>query len=219
MPIPSEPKIYHIVHADRLASILTDGCLWSDAEALRRASPGTTIGMSSIKLRRLNENMLYSHFGLMVGDCVPFYFCPRSIMLFLINQANHPDLDYRGGQGPIIHLQADLHATVAWAQAQAKRWAFTLSNAGSRYFEDRADISQLGDINWSAVNARKWSGAGIDGALKEGKQAEFLIEEHFPWSLVERIGVRSQAIYQQVTGLLTGKQYRPSVAILPEWYY
>lgn len=217
--VPESPKIYHIVHADRLASILADGCLWSDAEALRRTSPGTTIGMSAIKQRRLNENVLYSHFGLRVGDCVPFYFCPRSIMLFLINQANHPDLDYRGGQGPILHLQADLKATVAWAETQAKRWAFTLSNAGSRYFEDRADLAQLDEINWSAVNARQWSGLGVDGSVKEGKQAEFLVEEHFPWPLVERIGVRSQAIYQQVTDLLAAKQHRPPVAILPEWYY
>ena len=219
MSVPSEPKLYHIVHVDRLASILTDRCLWSDAEVQRRCSAGTTIGMSAIKQRRLNENVLYSHFGLMVGDCVPFYFCPRSIMLFLINQANHPDMNYTGGQGPIVHLQADLRATVPWAEANGKRWACTLSNAGSRYFEDRANLDQLGEINWTAIAARQWSGTGVDGSVKEGKQAEFLIEEQFPWMLVERVGVRSQAIYQQVTELLAGKEHRPPVAILPQWYY
>ena len=29
---PAEPKLYHIVHVDRLASIISDGCLWCDAE-------------------------------------------------------------------------------------------------------------------------------------------------------------------------------------------
>ena len=50
---PAEPKIYHIVHVDRLASIVSDGFLWCDAEAQRRASPGTIIGMAEIKQRRL----------------------------------------------------------------------------------------------------------------------------------------------------------------------
>ena len=50
--IPDEPKIYHIVHVDRLASIIADE-LWCDAEVVRRAPPGTAIGMNTIKQRRL----------------------------------------------------------------------------------------------------------------------------------------------------------------------
>ena len=30
-------------------------------------------------------------------------------MLYVIHCANHPELAYRGGQQPIIHLEADLH--------------------------------------------------------------------------------------------------------------
>jgi len=47
------------------------------------------------------------HPGTKVGQYVPFYFCPRSIMLYILHRGNHPDLDYREGQGPILHLQAD----------------------------------------------------------------------------------------------------------------
>lgn len=133
--VPAEPKIYHIVHVDRLPSIIAAGCLWSDAEVSRRSAPGITIGMRGIKTRRLSLP-LENHPDLHVGDCVPFYFCPRSAMLYLIHQANNPGLSYRGGQGPIVHLEADLHETVAWADSQRQRWAFTLSNAGSFYFED-----------------------------------------------------------------------------------
>jgi hypothetical protein len=52
-PVPAHPKIYHIAHVDRLASIIADERLWSDAEVIQRASSGTAIGMSSIKQRRL----------------------------------------------------------------------------------------------------------------------------------------------------------------------
>jgi len=218
MAVPQQPKIYHILHTDRLASVLADGGLWSDAMAQHHGSPGTTIGMSAIKQRRLTTP-LTSHATLKVGQCVPFYFCPRSIMLYLIYQGNHPELTYRGGQGPIVHLECDLRASIAWADENKRRWAFTLSNAGSFYFEDRAHVSQLGEINWEAVVANRWSGNGVDRSIKEGKQAEFLVEESFPWGLVERIGVHSLAVYQEVSNLLAGKAHRPRLEVLREWYY
>ena len=213
MPIPAEPKVYHIVHVDRLASIVRDDCLWCDAETARRSLPGTTIGMNTIKERRLNELTLASHPDLHVGDCVPFYFCPRSVMLYLIYRANHPELRYRGGQGPIVHLEADLRQVVTWAEEHGQRWAFTLSNAGSYYFEDRCDLAQLGEIDWNAVQARNWQ------QCKEEKQAEFVMERQFPWELVSQIGVSSQQVYGQVSAALQGATQRPLVSIRPDWYY
>ncbi len=174
--------------------------------------------MSTIKQRRL-ELTLSSYPGLRVGECVPFYFCPRSVMLYIIYQANHPELTYRGGQEPIVHLMADLHEAVAWAKQNQQRWAFTLSNAGARYFEDRADLTNLDEINWKAVYANTWSGEGIDPLLKEGKQAEFLIENRFPWGLIEEIGVLSQKTYQQVMGTLPRVGHQPAVKIKSGWYY
>lgn len=213
MTVPAHPKIYHIAHVDRLPSIIASGGLLCDAEIVRRDPPGTTIGMNGIKQRRLNELTLTSHPGLHVGDCVPFYFCPRSVMLYLIYQGNHPELTYRGGQDPIIHLEADLRQTVAWAEAQGVRWAFTLSNAGARYFEDRCSLEQLGEIDWGAVQAANWK------ECKEGKQAEFLIEHRFPWELVTRIGVRSQTVHAQVGAALQAAGRRPRVELKREWYY
>jgi ssDNA thymidine ADP-ribosyltransferase, DarT len=219
MPPPAAPKIYHIVHVDRLPSIIADGVLWCDAEIVRRAPPGTTIGMNKIKQRRLTELHLSSHPGLLVGGCVPFYFCPRSVMLFLIHKANDDDLTYRGGQGPIVHLEADLNDSVAWADLNRRRWAFTLSNSGSYYFEDRCDLAQLDKINWSAVQTNTWGGNGVSRSVKEGKQAEFLVEQSFPWVLVTRIGVRSQHVYRQVIAALEAAAHRPHVQIAPDWYY
>jgi hypothetical protein len=102
---------------------------------------------------------------------------------------------------------------VDWANQQGRRWAFTLSNAGSRFFEDRCDLAQLGEIDWNAVQARDWRQS------KEGKQAEFLLEHSFPWHLVERIGVQSRAIYRQVSNALPASGYRPAVEILSDGYY
>ena len=216
--VPDDPKIYHIVHVDRLASIVSDGGLWCDAKITQRRAVGTTIGMNEIKKRRLG-NLLFSHPDLHVGDCVPFYFCPRSIMLYVIHQANHPNLLYRGGQGPIVHLEADLRRTVSWAGEHGRRWAFTLSNAGAFYFDYCCDLAQLSEIDWSAVHANRWSGSGIDPSVKEHKQAEFLLEQQFPWELVSRVGVLSQQVAQRARAALDAGEHKPPVEIRREWYY
>ena len=212
MSIPLNPKIYHIVHVDRLSSIIEDGQLWCDAEMVQRGETGTAIGMDKIKQRRLTKT-LNSHPNLHVGDCVPFYFCPRSVMLYVIYRANHPELSYRGGQDPIVHLEADLRQTVAWAKENGLRWAFSLSNAGSVYFEDRCDLAKLNEINWNAVQAKDWR------QNKEAKQAEFLIEQRFPWELVSRIGVQSQQIYSKASVARETAAHKPLVEIKREWYY
>lgn len=191
------------------------GGLLSDAHIVKNGAAGTTIGMGSIKKRRLESNTLDSHPGLYVGQCVPFYFCPRSVMLYLLYRGNHAELTYRGGQAPIVHLEADLKAAVHWAQQHGKRWAFTLSNAGSYFFDDYADLGKLDEIDWDAVQSLQWA-----GAQREGKQAEFLIEDVFPWGLVERIGTHSQQVYGQVENLLPRDgSYRPRLEIKPDWYY
>jgi hypothetical protein len=212
-PVPANPKIYHIVHVDRLPSIIQDGFLWSDGEIQRREPEGTTIGMGTIKARRLQRLTFSRYRDLHVGDCVPFYFAPRSVMLYMIYRGNHVDLSYRDGQDPVIHLEVDLRQTVDWAVANGLRWAFTLSNAGSSYFEDRYDLSQLGDIKWDALHAQDWQ------ACKEDKQAEFLIERQFPWSLVSRIGVHSLRIRQIVHEALDSTVRKPPVEVHTEWYY
>lgn len=217
MPVPAQPKIYHIIHVDRLGSIVADGAILCDARMNARQNVGTTIGMSNIKARRL-QLTLSCHPGLRVGCCAPFYFCSRSIMLFLIHKRNE-ELAYKGGQEAIVHLEADFHRAVQWAAQNGRRWAFTLSNAGAYYFEDRSDVAQLGAVNWDAVQTRQWGGAGVSGSVKEGKQAEFLMEDSFPWELVERVGVFSNAYVQPVSAAMGGSAHRPQIEIRRDWYY
>ena len=179
----------------------------SDAHPRERPSACLTSSQ-----RRLTK-ALESHPDLSIGDCVPFYFCPRSVMLYVIHMANHSELAYRGGQGPILHLEADLQEAVAWAARNRRRWAFTSTNAAASYAEDYCDLEQLGEIDWSAVKARDWR------RCRGRKQAEFLVEQSFPWSLVRRIGVRSPGIHGETQDALRTADHRPAVELRPEWYY
>ena len=212
--VPAHPKIYHILHVDRLASVVAAGHLYSDAEVRRRRLTGTTVGMQELKDNRL-ALPVSCHPGTLVGEYVPFYFCSRSIMLYLLHKGNHPNLAYRGGQGPIITLEADLRTVVARAVAGGRQWAFSLGNAATRYQEFRASLADLDAINWAHVAATQWN----DPDVKEAKQAEFLLHTSFPWSLVSRIGVLSAPMQVKVAKLLETAAHRPPVHVRREWYY
>lgn len=213
-PPPASPKVYHILHVDRLPHVLKDGFLFSDEIMRNSEGAGTNIGLSDIKQRRL-RNRLASHPDLCAGGCVPFYFCPRSVMLYVLYKGNMPGLTYQGGQQPIIHLQFDLHRVIEWCAQQKLRWAFTLGNAGASYFEDRCDLARLDEINWGAVVATQWN----DPDVKEAKRAEFLAENKVDCSLVERIGVKDKSVTARVYEALDNWTPHPAVSVLPSWYY
>jgi ssDNA thymidine ADP-ribosyltransferase, DarT len=135
-------------------------------------------------------------------------------MLYMIYKDNHPEITYRGGQGPIIHLEADLTDAVAWANLNNRRWAFTLSNAGAAYTQFRSNLEQLDEIDWNAVSATDWRASEI----REAKQAECLVQGSFPWELVERVGVESSSVLARVRDVL-GAVEQPIVEIKRDWYY
>ena len=211
---PPRPKIYHITHVDNLAAILAKGGLVSDAAMIARGGPAAPIGMSTIKQRRLSLPVP-CHRGDHVGDYVPFYFCPRSIMLFVIHCANNAELAYRGGQEPIVHLEADLDDVVAWATKAGQRWAFSLSNAGARYAQFRGILGDLHQLDWAAMAATDFRAA----AVKEAKQAEVLIHGFFPWTLVTAVGVHSTAIRTQAAAVIARDAHQPRVVVEKTWYY
>jgi hypothetical protein len=199
---PIKPKIYHITHVDNLPGIVEDGFIWCDSEMLRRPS-GKVIGFDSIKRRRLHENSPATHPHLHVGDFTPFYFCPRSVMLYAI----------RGQQYSIVHIEADLCKAVAWADSCGTPWCFTTGNAGACLFFAYSDLDRLNLIDWQAVEARYW------GNCKSGKQAEFLFGDGFPWRLIERIGVYSIQVQSQVLSVIPDWAYHPRIEVVSDWYY
>jgi hypothetical protein len=212
---PAHPKVFHITHVDNLARIVQEGVVWSDAKRVELGLECAIVGMTEIKRRRMEEIVVLCHPGTKVGQYVPFYFCPRSIMLFLLHKGNHPDLDYHQGQEPIIHLQADLRQIVDWADRNRSRWAFSDRNAGARLALFYKKVADLEKINWEAIASTDFK----DMVVKEGKQAEFLVFGSFPWILVEKIGVVNARIQAMVDSALANAVHKPLVTVEGNWYY
>jgi hypothetical protein len=215
MARPISPKLYHITHVDNLNGIIQDGWIWSDHQVTLRRSTHAVVGMGEIKRRRLEDLDVTCYPNSKVGEYVPFYFCPRSIMLYILHLSNHPSLSYRGGQEPIVHLEADLERVVDYARAHGQRWVFTTTNAGARYTNFYNDLGDLARIDWDAIEKLDFR----NPAVKAGKQAEFLIQDRLPWDLVERVGVLSQDTADRVRAAMTGTGHKPRVNIQANWYF
>ena len=212
--IPNDQSIFHITPIDALKDIAGSGYLYSNTIMEQWGTGGTSIGMASLKERR-KTLPVHCHPGTCVAEYVPFYFCPRSVMLYLIYRANHRELHYRGGQDQVLHLEFDLDAVINWANANGRKWAFSLSNASAYYAQFRASRAQLVEIDWDAVIERDWQPQEI----KEAKQAEFLVYEKVPWNLVSRIGVRSLNMGHRVLSIIGSVAHRPKVVVMQDWYY
>jgi hypothetical protein len=202
---PARVLIYHITHIENLPSILKDGGLHSDAVMARRDPK--LIGYSDIKKRRLNEINVSCCLFHNVGDFVPFYFCPRSPMLFSINKGNtgHPP----GCQSSILHLVS----TVADAVAVGRPWAISSGNAGARHTTFEAKIEALDALDWGAIRATQWQGK------QHQKMAEFLVQDFFPWNALKQIGCFNFAVATKVVEMLKQAKHRPTVEVKSSWYY
>ncbi|MDZ7725941.1 MAG: DUF4433 domain-containing protein [candidate division KSB1 bacterium] len=98
-----------MTHIDNLESIIKENGLWSDSERIRRNLSYNKIGYQHIKDRRMRRKVNVGRGGCL-GDYVPFYFAPRSPMLYTINKGNVPD--YQDGQEPIIHLVSNIDLVI-----------------------------------------------------------------------------------------------------------
>jgi hypothetical protein len=207
MVVPSDPRIYHITHVDNLPGIHRDGCLWSDAQRIRRRLQVANIAYLHIKQRRLRRPVPVAAKG-MLGEYVPFNFCPRSVMLYAVHRGHG---DYSNGQSDIVHLVS----TVRRAISTGRPWAFTDRHADLLYADYYDDLSDLGEVAWDVMPLIWWN----DDELKSRRQAEFLVHDWFRWDAVLEIGVIDDTMAARVRSLLPQSVQNPAVVVRQDWYY
>jgi hypothetical protein len=202
------PPIYHITHVDNLAGIIKAGGLHCDRDA--QDIKIVNIAHQNIKGRRLRKAVPVGPGGV-VADYVPFYFAPRSPMLFVINKGGVAG--YTAGQGPIIYLCSTTEAV----NAAGLQWVFTEGQAVMDYTDFFDNFKELNRIDWKIMGEKYWRDTDDDGDRCRRRQAEFLVHNFFSWQLVTHIGVRDNATAQKVNGILGGNS--PAVLIQAGWYY
>lgn len=202
------PDIYHITHVDNLAGIVKAGGLWCDAKRRAGACRAKEIGYQHIKDRRTRRRVPVGPGGVL-ADYVPFYFCPRSVMLYVISRGRVEG--HEGRDVPVIHLVAN----VAPMLLLPGEWAFTNRHAEPVEAEYYADLGGFERIRWDIIESNSWGGDD----RRPFKQAEFLIHEFCPWELIDRIGVWGPEQAAAVEKVLQGAKHRPIVEVQRDWYY
>jgi hypothetical protein len=200
--------IYHITHIDNLPGIIGDGFLWCDRERMRKMPPHTNVGYKHIKERRLIHPVTVAKLGFL-GDYVPFNFCSRSVMLYVLHKG-HPG--YSGGQNSIVHLVS----SVINIQATGQAWFWTDRHADLAYARQFDSLEKIdSEIDWTVMRLEHWS----NGEIKEKRQAEFLVHSLCPWSAIEMIAVENQAMADKVYKIIQVSVHQPKVRIQGDWYY
>ncbi len=181
-------RIYHITHVDNLASILRSVGLVSTARRLREVIQHTDIAHSHIQDRRSKVQVPCSAGGVL-HDYVPFYFAPRSPMLYSNQTAKLPC------------CFTDGHAAINYAE----------------FYDDLSLLETT--IDWKLMEAKYWSDTEDDPNRHFRRNAEFLVHDFVPWPLMIGIAVIDEAMKRQVDQVLQSFSYNTPVKVYPKYYY
>ena len=138
---------------------------------------------------------------------VPFYFCPRSPMLYTTNRGatGRPV----GCQRTILHLVSRVSVGIGLGRA----WAVSDGNAGAFHTWFAATLDAIKTLDWAAIRATDWRGK------THQKSAGFLVADFFPWTGIHAIGCHNSSVAKQVQDLVNSQHHRPAVSVEPAWYY
>lgn len=199
-------KLFHITDISNLAAILSAGGLLSDVALAKSAH--SVIGYEHIKQRRMTQYRVQCCSSRFVGEFVPFYYCPRSPMLYLINQGKTgKPLGY---QNNVVHLQT----SIGRVMNACSSWAISDGNAGAGYTSFYNELSALDQLDWEVISSNNWS-----GDRRNKKQAEFLAADFLPWEAIESVGCFNSQAVSRVAKSIANSAYKPQLLSKPDWYY
>ncbi|WP_422770686.1 type II toxin-antitoxin system toxin DNA ADP-ribosyl transferase DarT [Plantactinospora sp. WMMC1484] len=191
--------IYHFTHLDNIAVIFTAGHLACDLMA-REGLTRTEVGDPAIKQSRRQRSVLAGPGG-QVGDYVPFYFAPRSPMMYRIaceHRDGRPNC-YPDGDRPLVYLVTTVGAVID----TGSDWVATDGNAATATSEFTANLRAMEEmVDWPLLTAERWHNTSEDMDRQRRRQAEFLVHQRLPTRAIRWIGVYDGARRAQVSEVL-----------------
>ena len=202
-------RIFHLTHLDNLPSILEVKGLFSLHKLQEYGIVPHSIALARLQERREKLEVPVAYGDL--HDYVPWCFAARPPLLYTT---------FRGGtsgarQEDIMHLVT----TVAMVETMGLQAVFCDGHPLIEFSEFHADLKELPSfLDWDVLQDAWWNNSPDDPDRKRRRQAEFLIRDFAPWSLVKFIGVKTADAAAKVEALLPfGADIK--VRVLPEWYY
>lgn len=209
MAAPDPIRVVHFTHIKNLEGIIADG-LWSDAVCRREGLTEVEVGSTSIRQRRLELPVGAVGPGGNVGDYVPWYFGPRSPMMYALSRNNY---EYREGFDKVVYLVSSVPRIIE----MGCQWVASDRNAALTLAEFTDDEQELEEhISWEVIRARYWTDYP-DGA--DLRAAEFLVHESVPWEAVEGIVAKTEDTRTRAEAMVAGLDHSPRVVVRSQWYF
>jgi hypothetical protein len=221
--IPSPLRIFHITAIANLASIAKSRMLYANAVLQKKKVQYENIAYQGAQGKRATK-MVAKPPGGVIHDYVPFYFAPRSPMLFTINKGNVPDCPYR--QQDIVHLMTSAEDVIA----RELPFVFYDYNATLNFANCYSNPKDLDKIDWGLFHevpcldgyCRYWHNDINNpkyALRKETRQAEFLVHKLVPLKLINLVGVYDGTKAAEVTRIFKEASVKLRVEAKPEWYF
>lgn len=209
-PVPT--RVFHFTHIDHLPNIASHGLL-SDAVAQSRGLITAEVGNREIKERRRLRAVPIGPAGC-VADYVPFYFAPRSPMMYSIDRGNVPG--YVGGIDPLAYLVTTIErlVEVGCRVLTTDRNAVLVLASFHEGF-DSLDSS----VDWPLMEATWWFNTVAELDRRERRMAECLIHGVVPWQAFTEVHVRTPERRAEVEQLLRADVIPGRVTVTPAWYF
>lgn len=205
-------RIYHITDKKNLTGILVNKGLYSKNKERNLNVLPVSIAYEGIQERRAEIEVPIPPFG-NLHDYIPFYFAPRSPMLYAIHKGMIEG--YAGGQRDIIYLVS----TVQDVEAHKLPFVFTDGHAIMALSDFYNQSCDLDKIDWDIMKKKYWVDTEEDSDRKRRRQAEFLVKDFIPFDCLTGIAVMDANMETESKNIL--KQYGKSLAVKVKyrWYY
>lgn len=203
------PRIYHFTDIDNLAGILEAGAL----HCHRDAPTAVEVGKADIKASRRNRQVRCGPGG-MVCDYVPFYFAPRSPMMYTIKGGN-----VEGVSMDLSRLIYLISSTEAVYQAGVP-CVYTDGNAAvliTKFCDDPRSLAT--HVDFPLMGQTMWNSTPQDPDRMRRRMAEFLVHERLPMELVRGIAVHSVRVLAIVASLADEISWAVKTDIRRNWYF
>jgi len=209
---PRPTFLYHFTHVDHLADIARHGAL-ADSVIDGTGLLTVEVGHLDIKLRRRSRPALVGPGGV-VADYVPFYFAPRSPMMYVIDRGGVPNYD--GGCDELVYLTT----TVERLLELGLRPIFTDRNAAVAYARFTDDVTHLEAlVDWALMEAMWWYDTPAEPDRKERRMAECLVHRRVPWEAFQEVSAQNQQCARKAWGILSTAGVTTAVSVRPAWYF
>jgi hypothetical protein len=209
----SAHSIMHFTHINNLPGILANGFLQADNFVDRSSALQVEAADLDIKAVRKSAQVPLAPYGC-VADYVPFYFAPRSPMLYKLHKGGVPN--YTGGQDPLVYLVSSAE-TVA---ASGASFVFSDGNCASTVTYFGSDLAQIESVvDWEVMRAQMWANTADDPDRRRRRMAEFLVHHRVSIECLNAIVVRHDTLKEKVDGLLASSSVDLPVFAKPSWYF